>query len=45
MNNCLHLQASEVGRPPSQTSYHYVRGALHFLIPILLKILAKQVLL
>lgn len=37
------LQASETGRPPSQTSFHYVRGALHFLLPLLLRILAKQV--
>ncbi|XP_019853838.1 PREDICTED: importin subunit beta-1 isoform X2 [Amphimedon queenslandica] len=36
------MEASETGRPPSQTSFHYVRGALHFLLPILLRILAKQ---
>ena len=35
----------ELGRPPEQTSRFYVKGALTYLVPILLVTLAKQVLL
>lgn len=35
-------EAMESGRPPAQNSYHYARGALQFLVPILLLTLAKQ---
>lgn len=31
-----------MGRPPESTSFHYVKGALQFLLPILLPTLTKQ---
>ncbi|EDV26853.1 uncharacterized protein TRIADDRAFT_54185 [Trichoplax adhaerens] len=34
--------AAEAGRPPEQTSKHYVKGALGYLVPILLQTLTKQ---
>jgi importin subunit beta-1 len=36
------MEATELGKAPSQVSCHYVQGALQFLIPILLLTLAKQ---
>lgn len=36
------VEASELGRPPEQTSRFYVKGALPYLVPILLHTLAKQ---
>ena len=36
-------EAEEQGRPPEQVSRFYVRGALNFLIDVLLQTLTKQV--
>lgn len=36
-------EAEESGRPPDQTSRFYVKGAMEYLLPILLISLAKQV--
>lgn len=36
-------QASEQGRPPERTSMFYAKGALQYLVPLLLASLAKQV--
>lgn len=37
------VEAAESGHPPDQTSKFYVKGAMAYLVPILLEILAKQV--
>ena len=37
------LQAAEAGRPPERTSRFYAKGALQYLVPLLLITLAKQV--
>ena len=37
------MQAADMGKPPEQTSRFYVKGALEYLVPILLLTLAKQV--
>ncbi|KAK2582207.1 hypothetical protein KPH14_004559 [Odynerus spinipes] len=34
--------ASEVGRPPLKVSRHYAKGALQYLVPVLMKKLTKQ---
>ena len=39
----VYLQAQEQGRPPEQISRFYVKGAMQYLVPILLMTLAKQV--
>ena len=39
----VELQAQEQGRPPEQISRFYVKGAMQYLVPILLMTLAKQV--
>ena len=36
-------EAEESGRPPDQTSRFYVKGAMQYLVPILLLTMAKQV--
>lgn len=36
-------EAEESGRPPDQTSRFYVKGAMPYLVPILLLTLTKQV--
>ena len=36
-------EAGELGRPPLQVSRFYVKGALQYLVPILMITLAKQV--
>jgi importin subunit beta-1 len=36
------MEAADAGRPPEQTSRFYVKGALEYLVPILLLTLAKQ---
>lgn len=35
-------EAQEAGRPPSRVSCHYAKGALQFIVPILLQKLTKQ---
>lgn len=35
-------EASDVGRPPVKVSRHYAKGALQFLVPVLMKKLTKQ---
>ncbi|XP_018329398.1 importin subunit beta-1 isoform X1 [Agrilus planipennis] len=35
-------EASEAGRPPTRVSRHYAKGALQFIVPILLQKLTKQ---
>ncbi|XP_019873944.1 importin subunit beta-1 isoform X2 [Aethina tumida] len=35
-------EATEAGRPPSRVSRHYAKGALQFIVPILLQKLTKQ---
>ncbi|CAB0037658.1 unnamed protein product [Trichogramma brassicae] len=35
-------EASEGGRPPSKVSRHYAKGALQYLVPILMRKLTKQ---
>ncbi|CAH1118453.1 unnamed protein product [Phaedon cochleariae] len=35
-------EASEAGRPPSRVSRHYAKGALQYIVPILLQKLTKQ---
>ncbi|XP_050309987.1 importin subunit beta-1 isoform X2 [Anthonomus grandis grandis] len=35
-------EAQEAGRPPSRVSCHYAKGALHYIVPILLQKLTKQ---
>ncbi|XP_066141567.1 importin subunit beta-1 isoform X3 [Euwallacea fornicatus] len=35
-------EAQEAGRPPSRVSRHYAKGALQFIVPILLQKLTKQ---
>ena len=35
-------EASEGGRPPSKVSRHYAKGALQFLVPVLMRKLTKQ---
>ncbi|KAI4465032.1 importin beta [Holotrichia oblita] len=35
-------EAAEAGRPPTRVSRHYARGALQFIVPILLVKLTKQ---
>lgn len=37
------VEASESGRPPDQISRFYVKGAMQYLVPLLLETLAKQV--
>ena len=37
------IEAAESGHPPEQTSRFYVKGAMPFLVPILLVTLIKQV--
>ena len=37
------VEAAESGHPPEQTSRFYVKGAMPFLVPILLATLTKQV--
>ena len=37
------VQAQEAGRPTEHASKFYIRGALPFLVPILLLALTKQV--
>ena len=37
------LQSEEQGRPPEQISRFYVKGAMQFLVPIMLLTLTKQV--
>ena len=36
-------EATDSGRPPEQTSRFYVKGAMPYLVPILLETLTKQV--
>lgn len=36
-------EASEMGRPPQRTSRFYAKGALQYLVPILIQTLTKQV--
>lgn len=36
-------EALESGRPPEQTSKFYVKGAMQYLVPVLLEILTQQV--
>lgn len=36
------MQAAEQGRPPERTSMFYAKGALQYLVPILLVTLTKQ---
>ena len=36
-------EAEESGRPPDQTSRFYVKGAMAYLVPILLETMTKQV--
>ncbi|XP_076241578.1 importin subunit beta Fs(2)Ket isoform X3 [Calliopsis andreniformis] len=35
-------EASDVGRPPVKVSRHYAKGALQYLVPVLMKKLTKQ---
>lgn len=35
-------EAQELGRPPNRVSKHYARGALQFLVPVLMEKLTKQ---
>lgn len=35
-------EAHEIGRPPNRVSKHYARGALQFLVPVLIEKLTKQ---
>lgn len=35
-------EAQETGRPPNRVSNHYARGALQFLVPVLMEKLTKQ---
>ena len=35
-------EAAETGRPPEQVSRFYAKGALQFLVPVLMQILCKQ---
>lgn len=37
------FQAAELGKPPERTSKFYVKGALQYLVPLLLQTLTKQV--
>jgi len=37
------VQAAEAGKPPERTSRFYAKGALQYLVPILLDSLTKQV--
>jgi importin subunit beta-1 len=37
------VEAEESGRPPDQTSRFYVKGAMTYLVPILLETMTKQV--
>ena len=37
------VEATESGRPPDQISRFYVKGAMTYLVPLLLESLAKQV--
>lgn len=37
------VEAAESGHPPDQTSRFYVKGAMQYLVPILLETLTKQV--
>ena len=44
INLCLDfVQAAEAGKPPERTSRFYAKGALQYLVPILLDSLTKQV--
>lgn len=36
-------EASELGEPPQNTSYSYAKGALQYLVPILMQKLTQQV--
>lgn len=36
-------EAAEVGRPPQRTSKFYAKGALQYLVPVLMTKLTKQV--
>ena len=36
-------EAADSGHPPEQTSRFYVKGAMSYLVPILMETLAKQV--
>lgn len=36
-------EAQEAGRPPQRTSRHYAKGALQYLVPVLMTKLTKQV--
>jgi importin subunit beta-1 len=36
-------EAAEVGRPPQRTSRFYAKGALQYLVPVLMQKLTKQV--
>lgn len=36
-------EASELGRPPQRTSRFYAKGALQYLVPVLIETLTKQV--
>lgn len=36
-------EAAEVGRPPQRTSKFYAKGALQYLVPVLMSKLTKQV--
>ena len=40
---CEALEAAENGHPPLNTSRFYVKGAMDYLVPILLMTLSKQV--
>lgn len=35
-------EATEAGRPPARVSRHYAKGALHFIVPVLMQKLTKQ---
>lgn len=35
-------EAAEIGRPPTRSSKHYAKGALQYIVPILLQKLTKQ---
>ena len=37
------MEAAESGRPPDQTSRFYVKGAMQYLVPLLMETLTKQV--
>lgn len=37
------VEAAELGRPPTRTSRFYAKGALQYLVPVVLSKLTKQV--